>query len=335
MVSKITVLGDGAWGTACAYLLANNGYPITLWCYNKEVAEAIKQTRYNTQYLPHVALPSSITPVTNLEEALAQAAWIFEAIPVKFLRSIVSHCKSHVTKEQPWVILSKGIENDTLLLPSEVVIDSLGFAVPYVVLSGPSFARDLVHQQPTGVVLASHSLMLTQQLAVLLHNNYFTSIISNDVYGVQLCGALKNCVALAIGILDGAGYSDNTKALAATQGLQEIARIVEQLSGTKDTVYGLAGIGDLILTAFGSQSRNLMLGRQFGQGTSIEDIVLSMKQMPESIHTVKSVYQLIEKLSLSLPLFTTLYKILFQNTPKEALIPVLIQNKKAPSQGSF
>ncbi len=329
MGSNITILGDGAWGTACAHLLAHNGYTVTLWCYNEEVADSIKRTGYNTQYLPGIALPSSIIPVTHLEEALTNATWIFEAIPVKFLRTIVSHCTPYVSQEQIWVILSKGIENNTLLLPSQIVTDTLGVTVPFVVLSGPSFARDLVQQQPTGVVLASTNTMLAQQLALLLNNHYFTSTVAHDIYGVQVCGALKNCIALALGILDGAGYSDNTKALAATQGLQEIALIGEQYTGTRDTTYGLAGIGDLILTAFGSRSRNRMIGREIGQGKKVEDILAVMHQIPESINTVQSAYQLTQKFSLSLPLFTTLYKILFQNMPIEALIQVLIQ-KKAP-----
>jgi glycerol-3-phosphate dehydrogenase (NAD(P)+) len=324
---KIAVLGDGAWGTACAHLLATNGYPVTLWCYNKEVATAIETTRCNTRFLPFISLPPSITPTTDIQQALENALWIFEAIPVKFLRSIISTAAPYALPEQPWVILSKGIEQNSLFVSSEIIQASLKRDVPYVVLSGPSFAKDLVHKQPTGVMLASKESFLAKNLQALINNKYVTSMVTTDTYGVQLCGALKNLIALALGIIDGLGYGDNTKALAATLGLSELEQLVVSLGGQRETVYSLAGVGDVILTAFSIQSRNVLVGKELGQGKTVTDILSSMAQVPESINTLASTYELIKKHSLELPLFTTLYSIVYDGQPAHSLLQAL--NKKA------
>lgn len=321
---KITILGDGAWGTACAHLLATNGYRVTLWCYNKEVVNAINRTHQNTIYLPNCILPSTIIPTSNIQEALQEAAFIFEAIPIKFLRAIVQQCSPFITKEQPWIILSKGIENETFFLPAEIIIETLGFDIPYVVLSGPSFAKDLVHKQPTGVLLASLNVTLAQQIQKIVNNDYFTTEITKDTQGVQLCGALKNVIALLVGILDGAGYSDNTKALAVTKGLQEIAYFIENYGGSPTTITSLAGIGDTILTALSKQSRNVLVGKQLGQGKPLYDILSSMVHIPESINTLQSLYQL-QKKTFELHLVTALYKVIFEQQPTTLLITTLIK----------
>jgi glycerol-3-phosphate dehydrogenase (NAD(P)+) len=320
---KITILGDGAWGTACAHLLATHGYQVTLWCHNEEAATAISTLHHNPTYLPNYILPSTISATTDLSTALKEASFIFEAIPIKFLRTVLQRCRPFVTENQPWVILSKGIESETLLLPSEIMSDTLGFAIPYVVLSGPSFARDLVQKQPTGVMIASLQNALAQQIKALVSNEYFTTEITDDVIGVQLCGALKNSIALLVGILDGAGYSDNTKALGATRALQELAYCIEHYGGSPKTLMGLAGIGDTLLTAFGKQSRNVLVGKQLGQGASLQTILSSIPQVPESINTIQALYQL-QKTTFSLPIMTALYKVIFEQQPINVLITTLM-----------
>lgn len=320
MERNITILGCGAWGTAFAHLLATNGYPVTLWCYNNEVAQSIKETRINKVYLPTIKLPDSITPVTDLSEALFQPNWIIEAIPVKFLRSVVKDCIKLVYAHTPWVILSKGIEADTFLLPSEIISAELGFTIPFVVVSGPSFALDLAEQQQTGVMVASHKISLAERFAALVSNDYFETELTNDTHGIQLCGAFKNCAALAIGLIEGAGYKDNTKALLATRAIEEMTYLTEKFGGNLETAHGLAGVGDLILTAFGSQSRNRHIGKLLGQGQKLDDILASTAQIPESINTVKAFHTFSKTYNLSLPIVSTLYAIIFEMAPTTALI---------------
>jgi glycerol-3-phosphate dehydrogenase (NAD(P)+) len=318
---NVTVLGDGAWGCACATVLANNGHTVTLWCHNKDVADQIRATQYNTRYLPGVKLQETITPTTDIPYAIEHAQWIFEAIPVTFLRSILGQCTLYSRPDQRWIVLSKGIENNSLYLPADILNDVFGYSVPSIILSGPSFAYDVARQQITTVMLACQDYALAQQVQKIIANSYFIPYITDDVIGVQLCGALKNCVALAIGLLEGAGYTDNPKASLLTQGLQEIASISQTLGGTHRTAYGLAGVGDIILTATGSKSKNLQVGRQIGQGKKIQDIISSGASLPEGINTLISTYQLIRKYNLHAPLIAALYAIIFENKPVSSILP--------------
>ncbi|MDR3550890.1 MAG: NAD(P)-dependent glycerol-3-phosphate dehydrogenase [Candidatus Babeliales bacterium] len=312
-MNTVTVLGSGAWGTAVATLLAANGCMVKLWCYDASVAHEIATHGTNQQYLPGVTLNSRIQAVTDLEQALDQSTYIFEAIPVKHLRSILEQARSYYRPDQVWVVLSKGIEQHTLMLPTQIIDDVFGKGnkPSRAVFSGPSFAMDLASHQVTAVTIAATDCLVGNQLQTLLANGYFRPYISLDIIGAQVGGALKNSITLGIGILDGAGYTDNAKAFLLTRGLHEIAQVAVSLGGKQETIYGLSGMGDLILSSMGKLSKNLALGRRLGSGTIISQIEEQSSILPEGINTIQSVHELITSKKLDLPICLGIYQMIF------------------------
>ncbi len=317
---NITVIGEGAWGTAVSTLLAQNGHTVFLWCHDEKVKESIEKKGVNERYLPGIKLSNAIAPVLDLNEAISQSSWIFESTPITYLRSVLLTIDPQVCGKKPWVVLSKGIENSTLMLPGQMIDSVLEVEVPKVVFFGPSFAHDLAQKHITAVTLASNDEKLATSLQSLLTNDYFKSTLSSDPLGVQLCGALKNVIALFIGILSGAGYGDNTKAFVLTTGLYEMAGIVTACGGQSETVYGLAGVGDLILTSLSNQSRNVKVGHMLGQGKSLDSILQETGMIPEGVNTLTSIHELIQKKNLNLPLFEGIYRVVFGNELLHALL---------------
>ncbi len=324
---KLTVLGDGAWGTAIASLLAYNKYDVTLWCYNPAVAESIINKQENTLYMPGVKLSTCIKPCLDLNRALADSNLIFQAIPTAFLRSTlskISFLKNHDKKATPWILLNKGIENKTLLLPTQILDSILPYHAPKIVLSGPSFACETINQQPTCIMLATQDSLLVEPLQNILHNNFFKTVYTHDTIGVQVGGALKNIITLALGILKAQKYSDNTISFVVTYGLQEISILAQALGGDQKTIYGLSGIGDLILTAFGSHSKNLQAGILLGSNKTLDEIKAHFATLPESFNTICSAYSITQKYALKAPLITTLYNIIYKNYHPKLLIDCIL-----------
>jgi glycerol-3-phosphate dehydrogenase (NAD(P)+) len=323
--STVTMLGDGAWGTAVASLLAYNGYHVKLWCFNPLVAESIIKTRSNSLFLPNIVLPEQITPITNLSEAITDTHYIFIAIPIIHMRSVISQLDRNSIANRQFILLNKGIEKNTLLLPSEILTHILG-SVSYTIISGPSFARDLALQQLTGVSIAAPTRDQAYTIQELVDNNYFRSFYTADYRGCQVAAALKNILALGMGILDSLGYSDNTKNFFLTMGIAEIAQLICALGGNRETVYSLAGIGDIMLTALGSQSKNLALGKRIGSGETLAHIrAASNNNLPESINTLTSLAQLMQKHTLSLPLCEIIHDIVFKQKSPHELVKTLMK----------
>lgn len=314
------ILGAGAWGTALATVLANNNFEVRLWCREQEVVETIRTTRVNELFLPGILLDEKIIPTNCLNEAVEQAEWIFAAVPVKFFRAVVEQIKPFLKQDQKWVILNKGMEQGTLLLPSQILDEVLGKEVPKVALVGPSFAKDLAQKQLTAVTAASSQNDLSKAIQEFLQNDYFMVDQSEDVVGVQLCAALKNVITLGVGILDGAGYTDNTKAFFLVKSLAEIRQVVVSCGGLSQTVDGFAGIGDLVLTALGKHSRNLAVGKRLGKSESLEAILADSSSVVEGINTTTSVQQLITKKNLELPLFEGIYQVVHKGLPVNEFI---------------
>lgn len=310
MKQTVTVLGDGAWGTACASLLAHKGYNVKLWCFNPKVAESIKQTGINKIFLPDIQLPEHIIPITNIQEAITNTDVIFEAIPVKFMRTVLVSARKFISNDQKWVILSKGIETKTLLLPTQILEDIFG-PTRFAVISGPSFARDLALKHPTGVNISSQDFTIAQEVQKLVDSHYFRSYYTPDYIGCQSTAALKNILAIGVGILDSLSYSDNTKILFLMQALKELEQFTHALGGQRNTVYSLAGIGDIMLTCLGSKSKNLALGKQLGAGLTLEQIEQTTHTISEGPNTAQSFAQLTHKHSLTLPLCMTIHDIIF------------------------
>lgn len=309
----VAILGEGAWGTAIATLLAHNGYTVKLWCHDPAVKQSIERQHTNDRYMPGFVLDTKIIPFTNLQEVLADCTWIFEAIPVQFLRSVLEQCKPFVTDQQRWVILSKGIEQETLLLPSQMLKNIFGSTVPVAAVMGPSFAHDVMNKVITGVSVAAEDCTIGTKLQKLLANEYFRPYLSLDLVGVQVGAAFKNVIGLGLGMLEGANYPDNTRALLFTRGMQEIMQLCIALGGKQQTVYGLSGVGDLVLSALGKQSRNVAVGRMLGKGASLQSILDETGYIPEGINTVKSIHALMQKHSLDLPVCFGIYHIIFSS----------------------
>lgn len=309
-MKPITVLGGGAWGTAVATLLATNGHRVTIWCYEPDVVETINKQHKNERYLPDVELAPTICATTNLKEALAESDIICEAVPVAFLRKVLNEAKEYIHCGHRWIVLSKGIEQETLLLPTQIIDVVCGNNPEKAVLSGPSFARDLGQQMVTAVIIATNHVDYCKELQCLFKNNFFRPYISTDMIGVQVGGALKNVMALGIGFLDGAGYTDNAKAFIFTRGLQEMMLCAAALGGKKETLVGLAGVGDLFLTAMGQSSRNHRLGVRLGQGVSREAVFKELGTIPESVNTIMSTHQLMLRYNLDLPVLDGLYQLI-------------------------
>lgn len=312
MKQTVSVLGEGAWGTAMSTVLAYNGYTVKLWCHDPEVAKIIKESRFNKRYMPDIELSKLIVPTDSMKEAVADVEWVFEAIPVEYLRSVLQQAKPFVKPGQKWVALSKGIEKESLLLPTQMLDDVFEKDIEKAVCVGPSFSHGVVHKELTGVVVAANKIELARQLKDILVNDYFRPYESTDMIGAQVSAALKNVIALGIGILDGAKWGENTKAFVLTRGLQDMATCSQTLGGQKDTIYGLAGVGDLVLTCMGGFSRNVMVGKCFGQGQSLEKIIEEKGVIPEGVNTVKSINQLAQKYGIKLPVCEGIYGMLFE-----------------------
>lgn len=307
----VALLGEGAWGTAIAQLLAHNGYTVRLWCHNQHVAESIIRDGENKKYLPSIPLDKKIIPTTDLAQAVCGVRWVFEAIPVAYLRGVLEQARSCATEDQVWVVLSKGIENKTLLFPTQMIDDVFHLPIKKAVFAGPSFAREVAEGAITGVAIGATDCDVGQELQQILANEYFRAHTTTDVMGVQVGAALKNVISIGIGILEGAGYGDNPKAFLLTQGLQEMVHLAQAVGGKQETLYGFSGVGDLVLTSMGKGSRNREVGRRVGQGESLDAILADTVAVAEGINTLKSVVDLAQKYSVQVPVCSGIYDVVF------------------------
>lgn len=323
----VTVLGGGAFGTAISNVLADNAEKVYLWCLESEVAEEINSNHENSRFLPGVKLNKNIEAVNDFALCLEQSHFVFEAIPVKFLRSVLIKAKNFVrtlnVSSEPdhvWVTLSKGIEQDSLMLPFQIIEDLFEHS-KIVSVGGPNFAEELGTRRYSAATVAVSDEKVKEELEVLLQTNYFRLSFTDDFMGVQISGALKNLITLLVGIAKGSGASENCIAFLVVQGLKEIAKLNSFLGGKVETVYDFCGVGDLLLTAMGSKSRNLKAGFLLGKGKSLNELENEFGTLPEGINTTKSIYQLIKKHKLDLPLCVGVYQILFEGRPfKEILL---------------
>lgn len=303
MNNVVAMLGGGAWGTAVATLLAHNKYTVYLWCYESDVVNNIAKFKQNKQYLPGIPLSHLIKPTNSLAEIFQHTNTIFEAIPVTHMRHVFNQAKEFITHEHRFIVLSKGIEQESLLLPSQIIHDMVNKNLSVAAVAGPSFAKELADQRVTAVTIASEDQDWCKDIQAMLKNEYCCPCTSSDLIGVQCGGAFKNVLSLGLGILDGARCADNTKSFVFTRGLYEMSLLAQALGGKRETLYGLSGVGDLILTARGNLSRNTYVGRCLGQGKSLEKTIARLGTVPEGVNTIKSIASLRDRFSLQLPVF--------------------------------
>lgn len=328
---KIAVLGAGGWGTTLAILLNDNGFDVTLWEFNPEYAKTLKEYRENFYYLPKIKIPNSITITNELEAAVHGKNLIVIATPTQFIRSSLSELSNFDFKDSILVSVSKGIENKTHFLVSDILSDVFKKVKKknLLCLSGPSHAEEVSKKIPTAVVCAGEDNSKTKIVQKIFSNDYFRVYRNDDLVGTEVGGALKNVIAIAAGISDGAGFGDNTKAAIMTRGINEIMRLGLKLKAKKETFFGLSGIGDLIVTCASVHSRNRSVGEQIGKGKKLSTILIEMKMVAEGVATTKSAFELSRKLDIDLPITQQVYNILFKDKdPHKATELLMKRNLK-------
>lgn len=326
MKLNIAILGAGGWGTALANLLHSNKHNVTLWEYDKEYAHTLQEHRENFYFLPNVKIPKDIFITHDIDIAVHNKDLIVVATPTQFIRNVINNIKDFDLSRHLILSVSKGIENDTLMTVSQIFADVfMKFKKKNViVLSGPSHAEEVAHKIPTAVVAGSSDITKASLVQKAFSNKYFRVYRSDDVPGVELGGALKNVIAIAAGISDGAGFGDNTKAAIMTRGLKEITRLGLKLGAKEKTFQGLSGIGDLIVTCMSKLSRNRFVGEEIGKGRKLKDILTDMKMIAEGVSTTKSTYELAQELNVDLPITEQVYKVLFTSKNPHTATKILM-----------
>lgn len=316
---RIAVLGAGSWGITLSILLAENSHQVSLWSYRKEDADRIRATRENPDFLPGILIPPVVRVEHDLESSVEGAEMIVGAVPSQFLRSVTGRL-SHLDPGLIVVNVAKGVENNTLMTMSEMLHDTLPDIPPsnIATLSGPSHAEEVSRRIPTTVVAASADIETARRVQSVFMLPYFRVYASNDIRGVEIGGSLKNVIAIAAGIIDGAELGDNTKAAVMTRGIAEIARVGVAMGAHIRTFSGLSGIGDLMVTCMSRHSRNRYVGVEIGKGRKLADIVGGMVMVAEGIATTESAFALARRVGVEVPIIAEVYRILFEG--KDPLI---------------
>jgi glycerol-3-phosphate dehydrogenase (NAD(P)+) len=314
-MSKVAVVGAGAWGTALALTLAERE-SVALWTWQDEHARALAEERENRLFLPGFPLVPNVIPTSSLEVALDGVELVVVALPTETLRATFAAARDHLP-HVPIVLASKGIEKATLMLPTEVADDVLGDSAKNrtLALSGPSFAVEVARRQPTNVVVAAKDHAVSIEVQGLIATERLRVYSSDDPVGVQVGGALKNVIAIAAGACDGLGFGHNTRAALITRGLAEMARLALKKGGNVLTLAGLAGLGDLVLTCTGELSRNRTVGFELGRGRPLDEVLAGLGHVAEGVTTAESAHRLAEKLGVDLPISSEVYAVLFENKP--------------------
>ena len=320
---RCAVVGAGAWGTALADLLACNGHAVRLWALEAEVARSINERRENPIFLPGFSLAKSLQATTDEGETVREAELVVYATPSQHLRGVVRAGASVLRKDAVLAVASKGIEQTTLALMSDVVADEAHHH-PVVALSGPSFAAEVAARQPTAIVAASINADAARLTQDALSNSTFRVYTHDDLIGVELGGALKNVMAVATGIVEGVGLGNNSRAALITRGLAEMTRLGVALGAHASTFAGLAGIGDLVLTCTGALSRNRAIGVEIGQGKTLDQALAGKPTVAEGVVTTKSALALAQREGVEMPIATTVYRILFDGHSAKRAIPELM-----------
>ncbi len=332
----VAVLGAGSWGTALAAQLARQGRAIRLWGRDAATASAINDRQENPRYLPGIVLPSGIHATLSLEEALDDVAWVLVVTPSHAFAQTLQKLAPLHTPGTGVAWATKGFEPGSGRFLHEVAEDILGRATPLAVVTGPSFAKEVAIGLPTAVTVHGESLPFAQTVATALHGASFRAYTGQDMKGAELGGAMKNVLAVATGVADGMQLGLNARAGLVTRGLNEILRLAAAIGAKPETLMGLAGLGDLVLTATGDLSRNRRLGLALGRGQSINEAVQEIGQVVESIQTADEVMRLAQKYAVDLPISRGVQKVLHgELSPEDALRQLLAREQKPEYPATF
>jgi glycerol-3-phosphate dehydrogenase (NAD(P)+) len=321
-MSSVAIIGAGSWGTALAVALAGLGHSVRLWAYESSVAECIRERRENPIFLPGIVLADSILPTNSLPEALNRAALVVSVMPSHVCRALYAQMADFLSGDTILVSATKGLEENRLMRMSEVILDVLGPQVRprLAVMSGPSFALEVARGDPTAVVVAAFDRNAARRVQEELSSRSLRLYTSEDVVGVELGGAVKNVIAIAAGVIDGLGLGHNPKAALITRGLAEMARLAVACGARSETLAGLAGMGDLVLTCTGTLSRNRSVGVELGKGRSPAEIVGTMRMVAEGVKTTYATLALARRYGIEMPITEQVHRILEgEVSPRDAI----------------
>ncbi|NOZ67387.1 MAG: NAD(P)-dependent glycerol-3-phosphate dehydrogenase [Alphaproteobacteria bacterium] len=320
--NKISVIGGGAWGTALAAMAARAGRDVLLWAREDGVVTSINEAHENKDFLPDVTLPESLKATGNLAD-VAMAEVILMVVPAQFVRAIAQDMKVFLKESTPIILCAKGIEQSTGKMMNEVVTEVLPKS-PLVVLSGPTFAREVAADMPSAVTIASKYQQIAQNVADTLGQPTFRPYLSRDVVGAEVGGAVKNVLAVACGIVAGLELGDNARAALITRGLAEMVRFGEVFGAKRETMMGLCGLGDLILTCSSVQSRNMSLGMALGQGKSVAEIMSGRISVAEGYHTAGILAEIAERENIDMPIAAAVNEILHKGGDVKEIVQQLM-----------
>lgn len=334
MATSIAVLGAGSWGTSLALLLARNSHSVVLWGHDAGHMANLSKDRCNRHYLPGYTFPDNLAVTSDLKAAVQNCPILLIVVPSHAFRDLLPKLQPLLTSRHQIAWATKGLEGRSGLMLHEVVAEILGRNTPAAVLSGPTFAGEVAADQPTAITVASNNQNFARELAAVLRNPNFRAYTTEDMIGVQLGGSTKNVLAIAAGMADGLGFAANARAALITRGLAEMMRLGLALGGKPETLMGLAGVGDLILTCTDNQSRNRRFGLGLGKGFSREDVVAQIGQEIEGVVTAGIVHRLAKTHAVDMPITEQVYLILHEGlSPMEAVRNLLLREPK-PEAGA-
>ncbi|MEC7725163.1 MAG: NAD(P)H-dependent glycerol-3-phosphate dehydrogenase [Planctomycetota bacterium] len=327
---RVAILGNGGFGTAMALTLERAGHDVSLWGHNPEYTAEIAATRQNPRYLAGVSLPASVRVGDDAGAALDGAGAVLVAVPTQHVRGVLTEMRGLLTGDAPVVSLAKGLEQSTGHRPSEILAEVLGSPERVYVLSGPSHAEEIAHGQPTTVVVAGDDSERLRGLQAALQTDRFRVYRNADLLGVELCGALKNVMALAAGIADGLGYGDNAKAAILSRGIVEMQRYGLACGADPQTFFGLAGVGDLAVTAFSKHGRNRAFGERIGRGETLKQALASSPKVAEGVWTAKVVDAASKQRGVEMPIAAAVAEVLYEElAPEQAVRALMERDPKA------
>jgi glycerol-3-phosphate dehydrogenase (NAD(P)+) len=328
-VTPIAIIGAGGWGTALAITMARAGRNVRLWAYEPYLVETMIATRENPLYLPSVRVPESVQVSNSMQDVLGGARIVIMAVPSHVYRQVFSQLLPLLNGDMFFVSATKGIENDSLMRMSEVVADVAKprFTPHEAAMSGPTFAPEVARGEPTALVVASPDENLRRILQSELSAPRFRLYTNADLIGVEIAAAVKNIIAIAAGVVDGLGLGSNPVAALITRGLAEMTRLVVACGGKRETLSGLAGLGDLVLTSYGTLSRNRQVGVALGQGKNINEVLSNMRMVAEGVKTAKSTVALARKLNVEMPIADKMYAVLHEGLKPHDAIDDLMERK--------
>ncbi|MGH7822830.1 MAG: NAD(P)H-dependent glycerol-3-phosphate dehydrogenase [Candidatus Binatia bacterium] len=332
MRERIGVIGGGSWGTALAKLLADKGYPVSVWVHDRERCREMLEKKENSAYLPGIPLPYNLIPSHDLAEVVAEKTALVCVVPSHVFRQTLTEAAALIEGSPLVITASKGVEDETSKTMHGVLEEVLpsGLHPRIAALSGPSFAREVARGMPTAVTAAAKNVRTAADVQAMFTTSFFRVYTSTDVTGVELGGAVKNVIAIAAGVSDGLGFGHNSRAALITRGIAEISRLGMRMGADPRTLAGLAGMGDLVLTCTGDLSRNRSVGIRLGKGEKLDEILSDMKMVAEGIRNARSVYDLARKLAVDMPITEQMYLLLHEGKSARQVVVDLMSRELKP-----